>query len=123
LVLYHTSFLFTSGSYGSIDDIHNILENYRNKTHSPQNYKNDWGCYNIQDSNIQIQTFGQTQFGGPIMRVFEQDGRIINDTTFVLLKSKVKGGESKMYNFIDSFHYYPFIKPDSANWLERNKCK
>jgi hypothetical protein len=103
---------------GIILDIPGKDGDYSEKRYSDQDFieyikskKYSWSIFMINERKITIQGWGDS--GGGIMPVVTRYGNIINDTTFVLIKSIVNNNE----RFMNEIYYFkPFTsKPDSTN--------
>lgn len=120
LFLYRNGVLLTIGLSENLDSLKKSLDENKTRLGFAGEFKSLWGCYSITGTNIHLQSFGI--YKGPQFQVFEGFGRILNDTTFIMDRSKRKNkitvlGDSYIYRF------HKFSKPDSVNWLMEEKCK
>ena len=76
--------------------------------------KFDWGLFNIEDNTIKIEHWLPAQGGYPTLL---RTGEILNDTTFVLTESIMRGKNGATPKDINQTFYFKHfdIKPDSTN--------
>jgi hypothetical protein len=85
------------------------------------NIMQDKGVFTIKNDSVKFQIY---QSGGPILFLAEYQGKIINDTTFTIVK-KIFYDKSRPENqALETYHFKKFkIKPDSASYIRNNRQK
>ncbi len=90
-----------------------------------QKSKEYFGCYMIKDSSLQIQLFNVHSSHNPVFRrwVFESNGVIKSDSTFVLINNFEYLNQHEFYEKPVLFKFVPYEnKPDSSNaWFNKKR--
>ena len=106
--------VYLGGGYNQsqLGELENNIQNgsYYNTL---KNYKDNWGVFIIQNSNIKFEKW-EPGSGGPL-HSYIREGTILNDTTFHITKSMRSNG-SEVTSENDTYHFKKFSpKPDSTN--------
>lgn len=111
LFLYKNGYLLY-GNYPKLDELEARENEYKNGQYykNVKKYQNYWGLFSIDSTTIQYELL----YYGPF-RAYVDSGKIINDSTFVILKRKSSyNNDEKVLQ--DTFHLKQLSpKPDSIN--------
>jgi len=105
--------LFGKGSAPNYEPF-SFMENQFNRYQTDLRYQEDktnWGIFIIKNNLIKIENWG-TSSGGPL-KSYLKDGKILNDTTFVLYNNSIEGEIDTVGTIYHFKQYSP--KPDSTN--------
>ncbi|MCK0206100.1 hypothetical protein [Ornithobacterium rhinotracheale] len=80
-----------------------------------KNIKGSWGVFEVDGNDIILESWNSTQLG---YKVYHGEGKILNDTTFVIKESSkiVDGQKTDVKKVNDVYHFKEFSpKPSSEN--------
>ena len=115
-IFYENGYLFDGLYTDDISKLQIDLDNNNALLSHTKRFKKRWGCYSIKKGLIKTQTF--YELNGGRFGVLNQEGIVLNDSTFVILNSLNKNNIA----LTDTFLLQPFNKPDSINWLKERIC-
>ncbi|MRJ08843.1 hypothetical protein EDL98_02860 [Ornithobacterium rhinotracheale] len=116
---YATTFLFKNGIQfglgggGPVREMDSTMKKYLGINYKTR--KSGWGVFAIKNEEIVMESYGATQLGYKVIR---QEGKILNDTTFVVKESSkiVDGQKTDVKKVNDVYHFKEFSpKPSSEN--------
>ena len=112
-ILYHNGTMLFSGHTGSNCDAYII--SLANSMDQIRKSKSSWGNFHIADTGLKIENWEPSICGCPAQL---KNGKIINDSTFILYHQQRKDPDGSTSNFElnQEFHFRKFnMKPDSTN--------
>ncbi len=114
IFLYNNGVVFQKGGSGELKDLNNYLsEIQENKFYYSK--KGFWGLFIVEENKIICERWVGTEAG---YLVYQEEGNIINDTTFMMtLSSRINKGVKTNTHKIERIYYFHEYspKPDSTN--------
>ncbi len=122
-MLHKNGYFYYPGYIESINELEKLLAEeaeYIKKNPKIIDKRNSaWGCFSITDSTIRMQYFYELHGGR--FGLMQLSGQLLTKDSFVITQHV--NHHKKVFVEQDTFLLRPFVKLDSTNWLQREKCK
>lgn len=113
---YNNGIIIAAGGvFNSIIEMNEYINNEFLNDMNYQNYKSNWGVFNINKNIIQFERWYPSD---PPLKAYIRAGTILNDTTFHITESyRMKDGEKTEIDVEDEIYHFKQLspKPDSTN--------